>query len=151
VSGRPPSSRQYPRWSNRRIQLILEQSLSHPYCHGHLSDYSQIIHFHSSTIQYQTSSWILSISSHLDHSSSNSCPSTHRMQHAICQSVRPCLCPWLDTARHKTVMEKVVELHMPDQVYNWIVDLSAITRTVHGTPTWTRRSQLWRLAVGGLV
>ena len=27
-----------------------------------------------------------------------------------------------DTVRHKTVMEKVADLHMPDQIYNWIVD-----------------------------
>jgi len=27
-----------------------------------------------------------------------------------------------DPVRHKTVMEKVAELHMPDQSYNWIVD-----------------------------
>jgi len=27
-----------------------------------------------------------------------------------------------DTVRHKTVMEKVAEPHMPDQIYNWIVD-----------------------------
>ena len=27
-----------------------------------------------------------------------------------------------DMVRHKTVMEKVAELHMPDQIYNWIVD-----------------------------
>ena len=26
------------------------------------------------------------------------------------------------TVRHKTVMEKVAEVHMPDQVYSWIVD-----------------------------
>ena len=27
-----------------------------------------------------------------------------------------------DMVWHKTVMEKVAELHMPDQIYNWIVD-----------------------------
>jgi len=29
----------------------------------------------------------------------------------------------LDTVRHKTIMEKAAELHMPEQVYNWIVVL----------------------------
>ena len=48
VSGKPPSSCQYPRRNNWRIQLILDQSLSHPYCHRYLSDSQSD---HSSTLQ----------------------------------------------------------------------------------------------------
>ena len=42
--GKPLPSCQYPRWSNQRIQLILDQSLSHLCCHGTWAIHSQIIH-----------------------------------------------------------------------------------------------------------
>jgi len=41
-----------------------------------------------------------------------------------------------DAVQHKTVMEKVAELHMPDQIYNWIVDfLRDHSNSTRYTPT----------------
>ena len=104
VSGKPPSSRQYPWWSNRRIQLNLNQSLLHQYCHGHLSD-SQSDHL----LTLQSSNPTTSCFCRSARIQTNRLP--FYTSYAPCyRSIRVYALDFskaFDTVRHKTVMEKV--------------------------------------------
>jgi len=39
-----------------------------------------------------------------------------------------------DTVRHAMLLDKMTNLQMPDQVFNWIKDFLTVTHTVRGTP-----------------